>query len=208
VNLPFTCITEDNEKIMESRDREFYLVARILLLSSVLWLLGMLLLLLRILLLMLLLLSILILLLLMLRRARVRVDAVGGSSVRVATPVTLLRQQHTSNTLVDRFQLSQVDLQIRVWSPALGAFKGVMSDKPGIDKIQLPASTRKIGPSRTASSGDEHVCLIVAGAGCHPTGTNIHVGNILSGAKEPPKSFLPMKLGDMLKILWKIGPRF
>jgi hypothetical protein len=93
-------------------------------------------------------------------------------------------------------------IQIRVWSPALGNFKGVLMEKPGIDKIQLPPSTKKLGPSRTNSTC-RHVCLIVAGAGKHPTKTNVYVGNMLSGRKDPPKSFIPKNLSPMLKTLWE-----
>ena len=38
-------------------------------------------------------------------------------------------------------------VQIRIISPFLGTFKGMLIKKEGISKIQLPSSMKKVGPS-------------------------------------------------------------
>ena len=54
------------------------------------------------------------------------------------------------------------DIQVRVVSPALGVFKGVLSKKQGISKIQLTPSMRKVGPSPSNdASGAQWVWMLV-----------------------------------------------
>ncbi|KAK3253466.1 hypothetical protein CYMTET_37285 [Cymbomonas tetramitiformis] len=44
--------------------------------------------------------------------------------------------------------LRKVAVQVRIVSPSLGIFKGMLFCKPGIDRVQLPPSMRKVGASR------------------------------------------------------------
>jgi hypothetical protein len=94
-------------------------------------------------------------------------------------------------------------LQVRIFAPQLGIFKGVLMEKPGITKIQLPESMQKVGPSLLSGAVD-WVCLVVTSAGVHPGANNVTRGNILNG-KPAPKSWngSQSKLSPMIKTLFE-----
>ena len=51
-------------------------------------------------------------------------------------------------------------LQVRIWAPLLGIFKGVLCRKPGIHGIQLTRSMRKVGPSKIAPETDTWAVIV------------------------------------------------
>ncbi len=55
-----------------------------------------------------------------------------------------------------------VALQVRILCPRLGLFKGMLIEKPGIDKIQLPPSMKKVGPAKVKDYWGQSVLLVKA----------------------------------------------
>jgi ribosomal protein L24 len=92
-------------------------------------------------------------------------------------------------------------LQVRIVSSKHGIFKGMLVEKPGISKIQLPESMRKVGPSE--HSDTENVQLLIKGV--FPSKSNaLHLPKVFNPEKEAPKSFCPRKLSDMICNVLKI----
>jgi transcription antitermination factor NusG len=85
-------------------------------------------------------------------------------------------------------------LQVRIFVSKLGVFKGVLFEKHGIKKIQLPSSMVKVGPSETENVVDK-ACVLVNGR--FPSPNNVHVASLLAG-RVPPKSFKPNRISDMM----------
>ena len=48
-----------------------------------------------------------------------------------------------------------VSIPVRIVSPRIGIFKGLLAAKHGIDKIQLPGSMKKVGKSKVVSRDNE-----------------------------------------------------
>ncbi|KAK3253056.1 hypothetical protein CYMTET_37675 [Cymbomonas tetramitiformis] len=74
-------------------------------------------------------------------------------------------------------------VQVRVFSPRLGVFKGMLCCKPGIARIQLLPSMRKVGPSRVpweGSGSDDIAVLLIKQV--HPSNPNVRIGKQLAGA--------------------------
>ena len=91
-------------------------------------------------------------------------------------------------------------LQVRIFAPKIGIFKGMLVEKPGIDKIQLPPSMKKVLPSLV--NGDDWACLLVTSAGRHPGERNLQIAKLLRG--DPiPKTFTSRRLKDMIMRLWE-----
>eukprot|EP00930_Biecheleria_cincta_P097084 TRINITY_DN88813_c0_g1_i1.p1 TRINITY_DN88813_c0_g1~~TRINITY_DN88813_c0_g1_i1.p1 ORF type:complete len:672 (+),score=86.51 TRINITY_DN88813_c0_g1_i1:156-2018(+) len=88
-------------------------------------------------------------------------------------------------------------IQVRVVSPALGIFKGVLSKKRGISKIQLSPSMRKVGPS--LNNDDQWVWMLVTRS--FPSKSNLQIGKWVNVGKTPCKSFKPEKLSSMMRRL-------
>jgi len=91
-------------------------------------------------------------------------------------------------------------LQVRVFIPLLGIFKGVLMEKPGIDKIQLPESMRKVPPS-TAAQNSSHACLLVNNNGMFPSTKNLQIVKALGNEKKEKE--LPKELSKMIRPLLK-----
>lgn len=89
------------------------------------------------------------------------------------------------------------DIQVRIVSPALGIFKGVLSKKKGISKIQLPPSMRKVEPS--LKNDAQWVWMLVTRS-C-PSKSNLQIGKWVNTGKTPCKSFKQEKLSNMMKRL-------
>lgn len=83
-------------------------------------------------------------------------------------------------------------VQVRIFASRLGVFKGVLEVKPGINKIQLPPSMMKVGPS--ICSCDNATLLINAQ---FPNSSHLQIAKILSG-QNSAKSFRPKGLSPML----------
>ena len=92
-------------------------------------------------------------------------------------------------------------LQVRVFGPRVGVAKGMLVVKPGIDRIQLPPSMMKVGPSREA--GIDRAAVVITKNGIYPFPAHCYTARNLSGGKEPPKSFRPTMLSSMLLSLLK-----
>jgi len=90
-------------------------------------------------------------------------------------------------------------LQVRIFVPTLGIFKGVLFEKPAISKIQLPPSMEKVGPSVIEDASDK-ACLLITGT--FPSSTNVHVASLLNG-QQPPKSFHVKKISNMILSVMK-----
>jgi RNA dependent RNA polymerase len=56
--------------------------------------------------------------------------------------------------------LMSTSIQVRIIVPKLGLFKGVLQAKNGIDKIQLPTSMRKVGPTKHNDRFNQ-ACLLI-----------------------------------------------
>jgi hypothetical protein len=85
-------------------------------------------------------------------------------------------------------------LQVRIFASGLGVFKGVLFEKAGITKIQLPSSMQKVGPSETQNVVDK-ACVLINGR--FPSSNNIHVASLLAG-EVPPESFHPLRPSKMM----------
>lgn len=70
-------------------------------------------------------------------------------------------------------------LQIRVYSPALGIFKGMLLRRPDICRVQLRPSMRKVGPAVATTASE----ALVLAKKCHPSATNRH-RKALAGAQR------------------------
>jgi len=62
-------------------------------------------------------------------------------------------------------------IQVRIYISNMGIFKGVLTEKPGIDKIELPSSMNKVKPS--ASRTDNRAILMINKSGKYPYASRI-----------------------------------
>jgi hypothetical protein len=74
-------------------------------------------------------------------------------------------------------------IQVRVFCPRLGIFKGMLMEKPGIDCIQLPLSMQKVGPSLSATCSNDRAALVVSDV--FPSETSRKIAKVvLKGSEE------------------------
>lgn len=93
-------------------------------------------------------------------------------------------------------------LQVRIFASRLGVFKGVLCEKPGIEKIQLPSSMRKVGASTSRSACDTAVLLVTK---IFPSTTSVDVQKLLAG-DHIRDTFTVQKLKKMhLRIFESVG---
>jgi len=79
-------------------------------------------------------------------------------------------------------------LQVRIFVPTLGIFKGMLMEKDGISEIQLPTSTmQKVDRSIYDEASPEGTLLV---KGAFPSQHNYSVARILRG-EEPAKAWAP-----------------
>lgn len=91
-------------------------------------------------------------------------------------------------------------MQVRIYSPRLGVFKGVLMEKRGITKIQLPTSMMKVGPS--AISRDAWAVLTMT-SNIFPMSTNVTIAKIRQGGNIPKKFMAESKKpSPMIKNIW------
>lgn len=86
-------------------------------------------------------------------------------------------------------------LQVRMVAPRIGIAKGMLVEKTGITKIQLPQSMLKVGPSVKDNAGDE-ACFLITSNGVFPSTTHLHMAKLLDGQRVAD-SFQRNKLGSM-----------
>jgi hypothetical protein len=78
-------------------------------------------------------------------------------------------------------------LQVRCVGPCIGLIKGMLMRKAGIQKIQLPPSMRKVGPSRKNKSD----WVVMIAKGLFPSTSNVNIGKYLDPeSPDPCSSFL------------------
>ena len=92
----------------------------------------------------------------------------------------------------------QIAVQVRIFSPKLGVFKGMLMRKRGIDKILLPISMRKV--PRSAINSEDWACVIVRAA--FPSRSCVQMGRVVND-RAPNNSFSPTKLKKMVPNLWR-----
>ena len=91
-------------------------------------------------------------------------------------------------------------VQVRVFAPRLGIFKGVLAARAGIDKIQLSPSMRKVPPS-CAHDSAKWATLLITQHGVFPSKANVNLGKRLAG--EPcNKTPYEKHASKMLEQLW------
>lgn len=89
-------------------------------------------------------------------------------------------------------------IQVRVFGPQIGIWKGMLCSKPGIDRIQLPPSMRKV-PASVTNLDDDWVSLVVIRNS--PSSRNMELERYLAG-NLPSASFETKELSIMVKRLW------
>lgn len=77
-------------------------------------------------------------------------------------------------------------LQVRIISPKLGLIKGMLLVKSGIERIQIPESMIKVGPSKTSSNNWATAIIKKLYA---PSAHNKLLGRLLDPNQDPPNSF-------------------
>ncbi|CAE7657210.1 unnamed protein product [Symbiodinium microadriaticum] len=93
-------------------------------------------------------------------------------------------------------------IQVRIFGPRLGVLKGMLTLRRNIQKIQLPPSMRKVGPSKVCS--DEFVYVVVTQT--FPSSTSFELAKCLLGTekRQAMQSLLKQqgpKLSDMVRRL-------
>lgn len=93
-------------------------------------------------------------------------------------------------------------IQVRIFGPRLGVLKGMLTLRRNIQKIQLPPSMRKVGPSKVCS--DEFVYVVVTQT--FPSSTSFELAKCLLGTekRQATQSLLKQqgpKLSDMVRRL-------
>jgi RNA dependent RNA polymerase/KOW motif len=98
-------------------------------------------------------------------------------------------------------------LQVRILAPKLGLFKGMLVVKPGIQRIQLPSSMRKVDASaeENADCVDTNKVIFLVN-GKFPSDVNaVHLPKLFRG-ELPAESFEPKVLNNMIIRLWQEWP--
>ncbi len=83
---------------------------------------------------------------------------------------------------------------VRILAPQIGLVKGVLMEKPGIDKIQLHPTMIKVPPSQRNPNSKK---VILLASRSYPSKNNLQEARLLKKDKEPCKSFKPNKLKHM-----------
>jgi TusA-related sulfurtransferase len=91
-------------------------------------------------------------------------------------------------------------IQVRLFGPQIGIFKGMLCKKADIDCIQLPPSMRKVPPSKVATKEDNWVFIVVIRFS--PSKTTREYHKILHGGKASP-SFETKALSSMMRRVWE-----
>lgn len=90
-----------------------------------------------------------------------------------------------------------LSMQVRVFSPRLGVFKGMLCKKMGINNIQLTPSMRKVMPSVTCD--EDWASLIIVRT--NPSDNNKEIGKLFQGIIQPDSTFERKRLSKMFQRL-------
>ena len=88
-------------------------------------------------------------------------------------------------------------IQVRIFAPHLGVYKGVLVRKPGIKGIHVTRSMRKVSKSLTASPSDTWAMIVVVME--FPSTSNTQLFKFMEGKKS---KYEPKKLSTMVTDLW------
>jgi hypothetical protein len=91
---------------------------------------------------------------------------------------------------------------VRILAPQIGLIKGVLLEKPGIDKIQLHPTMIKVPPSQRNPNSKK---VILLASRSYPSKNNLQEARLLKKDKEPCKSFKPNKLKHMATNVLEAG---
>ena len=92
-------------------------------------------------------------------------------------------------------------LQVRIVVPQLGIYKGILMAKVGIDRVQLPTSMKKVGPSAIENPEDKRVFFLIRAS--FPSADNaivfpkIFQGHIEKVSKTFQETLKKKKLNEM-----------
>ena len=120
-------------------------------------------------------------------------------------------EEHMLESLLgnNKYARTTVAIQVRIFSPRLGIFKGMLMRKRGISGIELQPSMLKVGPSLKNSQSDD-VILIINKAGRSPSKQNEYIGRLIDPHLTPPpktfdKELKPLnKSSDMITNVFKM----
>ena len=89
----------------------------------------------------------------------------------------------------NKYARTTVAIQVRIFSPRFGIFKGMLMRKQGIQGIELQPSMLKVGPSLTNSESDDAI-MVICKAGRSPSKPNEYIGRLIDPhLTPPPKTF-------------------
>ena len=93
-------------------------------------------------------------------------------------------------------------IQLRIFAPRLGIFKGVLAVKPGIETIQLVPSMRKVPPTLEENPAD-WAALLINQSGVFPAKSATNIGKRLAGERHHKTPYeTPLKRSGMLENQW------
>ena len=97
-----------------------------------------------------------------------------------------------------------IAVQVRIVAPKIGIFKGVLGKKRITSgaPIQLPSSMKKVGPS-SHKDANMHEAFILINRVTPSQNTRMVARLLDPNEKDPPDSWTPAKLSDMIFRLWK-----
>jgi hypothetical protein len=102
-----------------------------------------------------------------------------------------------SELLSTKSQNTHLAVQVRVFGPQLGVWKGMLCRKPGIRGVQLTESMRKVG--RSVVCDDEWVSLVIIRVS--PSTSSSELSRLYKGF-PPNKHFQKKDLSPMIRNVW------
>jgi transcription antitermination factor NusG len=97
-----------------------------------------------------------------------------------------------------------IAVQVRIFAPKIGVFKGMLGRKRIASgaPIQLPSSMKKVGPS-SHKDANMHEAFILINRVTPSQNTRMVARLLDPNEKDPPQTWRPTKLSDMILCLWK-----
>ena len=77
---------------------------------------------------------------------------------------------------------SFIGVQVRIFAPSLGWFKGTLIKSPFVDKVQLPESMQKVNKSKVNHNDMKDDAFVIIKA-CFPNETAIDFAKVINGEK-------------------------
>lgn len=81
---------------------------------------------------------------------------------------------------------SFVGVQVRIFAPSLGWFKGTLIKSPFVDKVQLPESMQKVHKSKVKHNNMKDDAFVIIKA-CFPSEMALDFAKVINGQKEENK---------------------